>query len=138
METHYNLSDIEFVKQFIECKLNPKIFSHEAHLRLAWISIKNDGIEIAEKNIQSQLQNFVVFVGAKDKYNKTLTIVAIKIVYHFILKSKSKSFKAFLNEFPQLKNNFKELIDQHYSFDIFNSNKAKVEFLKPDLQSFDN
>ena len=31
----------------------------------------------------------------------------------------------------------KELIDQHYNVDIFNSERAKLKYLKPDLLPFD-
>ena len=136
MEKHYRLSDTEFEKQFINCQLDPSIFTHEAHLRLAWINIRSYGIEQAEKRIQEQIQNFVAYVGAKDKYNTTLTIAAINAVGHFIKKSKTDNFKDFISEFPQLKNDFKTLINSHYSFDIFNSKKAKAEFLEPDLIPF--
>ena len=130
---HNQLSDFEFTKQFIKGTLNPKVFNHEAHLRLAWLYIDQSGIKQAEEDIQNQLQNFVEIVGAKDKYHKTLTIVAIRIVNHFMQKSKSNNFADFINEFPQLKFEFKELVNTHYSFNIFNSAKAKTEFLKPDL-----
>lgn len=137
MQKHFNLSDSDFKNQFINCELSPDDFSHEAHLRLAWLYINQYGIDKAEKEIQNQLLNFVDFVGAKDKYNMTVTIVAMKVVYHFMLKSQSNNFKDFIIEFPQLNNNFKELIASHYSFDIFNSDKARTEFLAPDLLPFD-
>ncbi|HNP66977.1 MAG TPA: hypothetical protein PKH16_03645 [Aequorivita sp.] len=137
MEKHFELSDSDFENKFINCELNPSDFTHEAHLRLAWINIKKYGIKQAEKNIQIGLKNFVEFVGAKDKYNVTLTLAAIKAVYHFMLKSKSDNFKNFITEFPRLKNNFKDLMSCHYGFDIYNSDKAKTEFLEPDLVPFD-
>lgn len=131
------LSDSEFEKKFIRCELNPSSFTHEAHIRLAWINIRKYGIVQAEINIQNGLKKYVEFVGATDKYNKTLTIAAIKIVYHFVLKSNSEHFNDFIIEFPQLKSNFKDLLSRHYDFDIYNSNKAKMEYLKPDLIPFD-
>ncbi len=137
MEKHFNLTDAQFVQQFINCELNPTDFSHEAHLRLAWINIDEHGIEKGEKEIQRQLQRFVKFVGAEDKYNRTVTIAAMKAVYHFMLQSKADNFKDFIVEFPELKNNFKGLIRTHYSFDIFNLAKAKTEFLEPDLIPFE-
>tara|TARA_R110000868_G_scaffold43439_6_gene146084 strand:+ start:2654 stop:3067 length:414 start_codon:yes stop_codon:yes gene_type:complete len=136
MEKHFELSDTEFEQQFNTCKLNPEIFSHEAHLRLAWINIDKYGIEKAEKNMQLQLRKFVIFVGAKDKYNLTLTIAATKAIYHFWLKSSCNNFKDFILEFPQLKYNFKDLMAYHYGFDIYSSDIAKKEFLKPDLVPF--
>ncbi|WP_298903525.1 hypothetical protein [uncultured Psychroserpens sp.] len=137
MEEHYQFSDEEFNRQFETCKLDPGLFSHEAHLRLAWIHINNLGLIKAEETIQNQLQNFVAHVGAKDKYHTTVTVVAIKAVYHFMKRSKTRDFKSFIAETPQLKTNFKGLIGRHYSYDIFKSDKAKTEFLEPDLHPFD-
>ncbi|WP_062055245.1 hypothetical protein [Aquimarina longa] len=137
MEKRFELTDSEFEKQFLNCEIAPSLFNHEAHLRLAWITIYTYGIEQAEKNILFQLKKYVEFIGAKDKYNITLTIAAIKVVYHFMLKSNSFNFKDFITEFPRLKNNFKELIASHYGFDVYNSDKAKIKFLEPDLLPFD-
>lgn len=137
MENHFKLTDNEFEEKFINCSLNPSDFTHEAHLRLAWLNIDKYGIEKAEKNIQKQILNFVEFVGAKNKFNMTLTIGATKAVYHFMLKSSSNNFKDFIAEFPRLKNNFKELMAFHYGFDIYKSDRAKKEFLIPDLAPFD-
>ncbi|MEM9545442.1 MAG: hypothetical protein AAGA77_05690 [Bacteroidota bacterium] len=137
MKSHYNLTNSEFLDQFIQCKLDPAEFSHEAHLRLAWIHIQRHGIESALENIQNQLKAYVAFVGAKDKYNTTLTIAAIKAVDHFIRRSKSNNFEDFLEEFPRLKTNFRDLMKSHYSFDIYNSHQAKTEYLEPDLQPFE-
>ena len=137
MEKHFELSDSQFEKEFNSCRISPADFTHEAHLRLAWINIRKYGIEQAELNIQNGLKNYVEFVGAKGKYNTTLTIAATKAVYHFMLRSDSDNFKDFLIEFPKLKNNFKELMAYHYGFDIYNSIKAKTEYLEPDLVPFD-
>ncbi len=137
MGKHVALSDSEFENQFLNGELPPSDFTHEAHLRLAWINIKKYGVLQAQINIQSGLLKFVEFVGAKDKYNKTLTVAAIKAVYHFMLKSKSENFKDFIAEFPRLKYNFKDVIACHYGFDIYNSDKAKIEYIAPDLLPFD-
>ena len=136
MEAHFKLSDEEFQCQFASCQLEPALFSHEAHLRLAWLNIKQCGLVEAEERIQNQILNFVEHVGARDKYHTTLTVAAIRAVQNFIKNSKSDNFKDFILEFPELKNDFKALINRHYSFDIFQSKKAKEEFLEPDLVRF--
>ncbi|XLS29029.1 hypothetical protein ACJD0Z_17750 [Flavobacteriaceae bacterium M23B6Z8] len=137
MKNHLELLDNEFETAFRNCELPPSVFSHEAHLRLAWIHISKYGVDNAIINIQKQLQNYVAFAGASNKYNATLTVAAIKAVYHFMRKSNSKSFKGFIVEFPQLKNDFRRLMDCHYGFDIFHSNLAKKKYLEPDLLPFD-
>lgn len=137
MENHFRFSDEEFQHQFKTYTLNPEYFSHEAHIRLACIYISKHEISKALKTIEKQLMDYVAHLGEHDKFNKTLTLAATKAVYHFMLKSKSDNFKDFIAEFPQLKNSFRTLIDCHYGFDIFTSQKAKTKFLEPDLLPFD-
>lgn len=137
MERHFTLTDIEFEKQFQSCSLDPAIFTNEAHLRLAWIHITNYGAGIAVDNIRCQLQNFVDSLGAKNKYNETVTMAAVKAVYHFMLKSKTDNFRDFITENLRLKNSFKELMSFHYQTDIFKSPTAKEKYLMPELLPFD-
>ncbi|MCW3075768.1 MAG: hypothetical protein JWO32_377 [Bacteroidetes bacterium] len=137
MEPHFELSDEEFESKFRNCTISAEIFSHEAHLRLSWIHITKYGLVSAIQNICIQLKAFVDFAGEKDKYNKTLTVAAIKVVNHFIKKSNSLTFESFISEFPRLKFNFKDLMNQHYRLDIFNSVEAKIKFIEPDLMPFD-
>lgn len=137
MKSHFELSDTQFEQQFESCTLDPNLFNHEAHLRLAYIHIQKYGQEKAIAKICNQLQVFVAHLGASDKYNATLTVAAVKAMYHFMKRSAANNFKAFIVEFPQLKNDFKKLMQSHYDFDIFNSPKAKSSFLEPNLLPFD-
>jgi len=137
MENHFELTDSEFEQKFKSCELDPTLFNHEAHLRLAHIHIGKYGHDQAIKNICDQLVAYVTHLGATNKYNTTLTVAAVKAVYHFMQKSKANDFEGFIEEFPQLKFEFKILMQCHYEFDIFNSQKAKNTFLEPDLIPFD-
>ena len=137
MEAHFNLSDAEFEQQFAAAILDPNVFSHEAHLRLAWIHIRKYGIEKALLNVRSQIKAYTVKLGAIDKYNETVTIAAMRAVYHFMLHSTASTFTDFIDSNPRLKNNFKALMDAHYSNDIFKSARAKETYLEPDRLPFD-
>jgi len=136
MQGHYSLNDDTLVQQMTDCTLDPSLFSHEAHLRLAWVQINKDGVDKAIESITGQLKNFVAHVGAQDKYHHTLTIAAVRAVAHFMKKSKSGTFEEFMGEFPELMTQFKELINSHYSMDIFESRKAKEKYVTPDVQPF--
>jgi len=137
MEPHFNMTDEHFQLAFENAILDPKLFSHEAHLRLAWIHINAFGIDIAIKNVTSQLMNYVTGLGMTYKYHETVTIAAVRAIYHFMLKSGSDNFKDFIKEFPRLKYNFKELLSKHYGFDVFTTEEARSSFLEPDLLPFD-
>lgn len=136
MPSHFDYSDAEFVAQFARCTLDPSVFSHEAHLRLAWINIREYGLLEARVMTKKQLKNYVNHLGAEDKYNETLTIAAINAVNHFIAKSAFDNFRDFITEFPKLKTHFKALMACHYGFDIYNSPTAKATYLAPDLLPF--
>jgi len=136
MEAHFNLNDELFEQQFATCTLDPAIFSHEAHLRLAWVHIKKYGVEKAVENICTQLVNFTIHLGAADKYNTTLTIAAVRAVNHFINRSAANNFYDFIQEFPRLKFNFKDLMASHYKTDIFKSPIAKRSYLEPESMAF--
>ncbi len=136
MEKHTNLDDATFVKQFEDGTLDPSIFSHEAHMRLAWIHIRKYGTDQACKNICHQILQFDIKNGKGEKFHKTITVAAVKVVNHFLTKSKSETFDDFIKEFPRLKNQFKSLLDYHYGFDIYNSELARDEYIEPDLCPF--
>lgn len=137
MKTHYDLSDTQLEQAFEEATLAPQLFSHEAHLRLAWIYIKNYGIDTAITNINTQIKNYTRVLNIEDKYNETVTVAAVKAVYHFMQKATSENFKNFMTEFPRLKTGFKDLLSQHYGFDVFTAEEAKSSFIQPDLLPFD-
>ena len=136
MEQHFDLQDLEFITLFEKCTLDSTIFSHEAHLRITWIYIKRDGIKLTLQNLPLRLQEYINHVGNIDKFNKPLTVAAIKAIYHFMIRSESDNFKDFIIEFPRLKLHFNTLMAAHYKIDIFNTPKATHQYIEPDLLAF--
>ena len=136
MQLHQSLTDKEFLTQFESCELPPTVFSHEAHLRLVYLYLKQAGIKQAIAKVTSGIKHYVQYLGAQDKYNETLTVAAVRVVYHFMLKGETKSFAEFIIQYPRLTTSFKDLLAQHYGFNIFQSEKAKEIYLEPDLLAF--
>lgn len=136
MEAHHQLSDSEFAHQFEMLTLTPQWFTHEAHLRLAWIHLQNGKVQEAGQKICQQIQIFDRTFDDGTKFHKTLTIAAVSAVNHFLRQSKSSCFKDFLLEFPELKYRFKDLLATHYSWNIFGDKQAKKEFVISDLEGF--
>jgi hypothetical protein len=136
MEKHRELSDTDFLQQFANCQLPPAFFSHEAHLRFAWLHLEQYEPEEAIRRVANQIISYVTALGAGDKFNRTLTVAAVRVVHHFRQRSLSHQFLEFLEEFPQLKNNFKGLLASHYAVDIYQSDLAKKTYLEPDLLPF--
>jgi N-formylglutamate deformylase len=136
LEKHQSISDEEFSQQFSDKTLNPEIFTHEAHLRLAWIMIKSYGLKLGSEIICHQILAFVKPLGAEEKFNTTLTVASTNMVHHFMQKVETDNFLDFIQAFPTLKYEFKDLISKHYSFDIIKDERTKLEYVEPDLMSF--
>lgn len=150
MEHHRTLSDRAFLEQFANQTLPPEWFSHEAHLRLAFLHIRNRGVEKAIDTVRTQLKAYVAHLGATDKYHETLTVAAVRAVYHFMRRegmtlpdsrlpdqSTLEDFLTLLHRHPRLRTSFRDLMFAHYRTDIFSSAFAKKEYLEPELLPFD-
>lgn len=134
--SHTQLTDREFMEAFASCTLDPAVFTHAAHLRLAWLYVNNHGVDDAINIIRLQLQAYVKWAGAADKYNETVTVAAVKAVDHFMKRSIARTFEEFISRHPQLLTDFVAMIRSHYRVNIFADENAKRTFMEPDLQPF--
>ncbi|MDJ0646683.1 MAG: hypothetical protein QNJ57_11940 [Flavobacteriaceae bacterium] len=131
-EKHHLLTNDEFEEQFASCTLPACYFTHEAHLRLAYIHIKRYGVKQAIKNISRQIINFDDKYGDGTKFNKRITIASAKVVEHFMEKTSALDFKGMLLEFPQLRSNFCDVLKKHYKLDFFKKENEEA-YLETDL-----
>ena len=134
-EKHHLLADDEFEEKFESCMLPAPHFTHEAHLRLAYIHIRKYGVRQAIKNISKQIVAFDDKYGDGTKFNKRITIASAKIVEHFMSKTSAFDFKGMLIEFPVLRTNFCDLLKSHYKLDFFKKEKEE-DYLESNLLAF--
>jgi len=136
VKDHWQYSDEEYEKQFETFRLKPGMFSHEAHLRLAYIHIHKYGAAQAETHMCRQIKGYAESLGVYDKFNQTVTMASVKVMDKFMRHAKSSTFKALLVEFPELLSDFKGILGQHYSYNVFGDPNAKAAFQEPDLLPF--
>jgi hypothetical protein len=135
-EKHYRFSDEVYEQKFRECKFPPLYFSHEAHLRLAYIHLNKYGLEQSIENMCTQIYDFAIKYGATMKFNATVTYASLQIMSQYMNKGVSQNFPDLMLEFPHLLQNFKAEIQKHYSWDVFRSPEAKAKIHQPDLKAF--
>lgn len=136
MEKHYRYSDEVYEQKFRDCTFPPLYFSHEAHLRLAYIHLMKYGLEQSIENMCKQIYDFAIKYGATMKFNATVTYASLQIMYYYIQNGKSDNFPDLMKEFPDLLENFKGEIQKYYSWDVFRSPEAKANILQSDLEDF--
>ena len=130
-------SDDAFLTAFREATLPSSEFTHEAHLRLAWLHLSRSSADQAILDVQDQIRHYAVSLGAAKKFHSTLTVASMKLVQERMRKATYPDFEAFLSQHPELMTGFKELIRLHYSEERLASQEARMHYLEPDLAPFD-
>ena len=112
MQYHWILTDRQLEINFEHGLLHPRFFTHETHLRLAWIHIRKYGVAQAMLNLCDQISRFDQVSGTGMKYSPSLTITAVKLIGMEMEKFNCSDFKEFISRSPELMYNFKALIDR--------------------------
>ena len=134
MESHLKYNDSDFRRLFEDLKLDPELFTHIAHLRLAWIYLEAYGITEAADKTCLAISNFDRAFGDGTKFHDTVTRMAVIIIAECKgLEQNAVNFQEFIAKHQELVHDFRQLIGNYYSWDIFADPKAKKEYIKPDI-----
>lgn len=118
IEQHKELSDDAFIKSFKDCTLEEAQFTHEAHLRLAWLQIHHLGEIRAIQMVTVMIMKYTKHVGAESIFNLDLTVAAVKLVAKLDALNNHENFDSFMASNPMLKTDFKGLILEHYGIEL--------------------
>ncbi|MGI9239270.1 MAG: hypothetical protein ACR2RV_00625 [Verrucomicrobiales bacterium] len=125
--------DLKFKGLVESCELPISEFSHRAHLRLAYVYLSEHDTESAIELMRNSLGRLIHHNGVPpSKFHETLTRAWILAVDHFMNQVVSS------NSADELIDRHSELLDTeimmtHYSAEVLFSEKARGEFVQPDL-----
>src|SRR2546427_6837500 len=74
------LSDEEFLAAFHDCRLKNSEFRHADHLRLAWLHLHREPLEIALANVRAGIQKFAQKHNAAGLYHETITTAWVRLL----------------------------------------------------------
>ena len=108
-------------------------FNHRAHLRLAYVYLTEQVTEAAYMSMRDAIHDFLKCNGIDlTKYHDTITRAWILAVRHFMDKtSHSDSANSFIDQHPEMLDS--KIMMSHYSAEVLFSDKARAEFVEPDL-----
>ena len=127
--------DIEFKEQVEACTFPIQGFDHRAHLRLAYIYVVENGTDEAIEKMRNALLRMLQKAGIapSSKFHETLTKAWVLAVQYFMgLTGESDSADGFINSNPRMLDS--KIMMTHYSEDILFSDKARNEFVAPNLE----
>lgn len=133
---HLQLTDQEFIEQFEQLKLNPEWFTHEAHLRMAWIYSSQQSLKQAISKACHGIQSFDDKFGDGTKYHLTVSRFLMELIFEREKRTKTRSFEDFKNSNLDLLTDFKGVLSRHYDFDVLNDTNAKTHYIAPNEPIF--
>ena len=126
-------ADQAFRARFEACEIPPADFDHRSHVRLAYIYLAEQSTDSAYQAMRDSLHRFLRHNDVDiARYHDTITRAWILAVRHFIETTpNSESADEFIAANPVLLDS--KIMLEHYSADLLFSEKARADFIEPDL-----
>ncbi|KAL1921698.1 uncharacterized protein VTP21DRAFT_10340 [Calcarisporiella thermophila] len=138
--TYRSIGEEVFMQAFEEQTLDPREWSHRAHVRMAWNYIRSRGKQVASPLIKEGIRKY----NARNPhlshpYHETITSFFIHIIDLAVQADKRRlgdeevdNFFEFMRRHPNLAD--RKYIHQYFSQDVLRSERSRQEFVEPDLK----
>jgi len=124
--------DEAFFADFEGCRIPNSGFGHREHVRAAWAYIKRHGLATAAPAMEAAIRRFAAHHGHAGKYHHTLTMAWMHLVAAHAIPHPARTFVDFIGEHSRLLDT--ALIERFYSGDTLFSDRARMQWIEPDLQ----
>ena len=94
------MTDDELVGAFETATLPPELFSHAAHVRVAWWYMRRHGLSGAADRFRDALRRFAAKLGAEHKYHETITVAYLLLIAERLGRSPDAPWEAFAAAHP--------------------------------------
>ncbi len=129
--TKPELTDAEFLAAVESATYPGADFRHRAHVRLAWLCLREHGFEFGLERVRGRIQRYAAALGATGKYHETLTRAWAELVWVGLEAAPdAASFDAFLEARPELCDS--RLLERHYRKETLDSPAAREGWVPPD------
>jgi hypothetical protein len=128
------MTDMEFARAFESGKVTPEEFDHRAHVRVAWVYLKEaPSVAEALPRMREAIKYFAAAAGASQKYHETITVLWMRLLDD--VKGRvgpDAELADVLRDFPSLAD--KDLPLKYYSRERLFSDEARGAWVAPDLR----
>jgi hypothetical protein len=129
-------TDREFLDHFTAAEIPCGGWNHEAQVRTAYLSLKEEPFPEAVRRMRSGIQRFFARYGGEADpeaggYHETLTLAWARLVAAAMARvDYAADFASFISVNPELL--LEDRIQEHYSQERLSSPRAQREFMLPD------
>jgi len=120
--------DREFVEAFEACTLPPDLFSHRAHVRLAWLYLREGTLLETLTRYSEGIKRYAASLGAAGKYHETITWAYLFLIHERMQHDPHVTFEDFAAANEDL---FGPVLERYYSRETLSSDLARTTFVLP-------
>ena len=125
--------ELDFLRAFESCKLPADQWTHNAHVRFAWLCLEEAGLDVALQRIRNGILRYNEEVLDKlSEYHETVTVAFTTLV--FSRKQDAESWPDFAVRNQDLFARSPPALAVYYSKVRLKSPQARREFVAPDLR----
>ena len=122
------MNDREFIDALESCTLSSDAFDHRAHVRLAWLYLREQPLLDALPRFITSLKRYAGSLGASGKYHETITYAFIFIIHERMVDSPASTFDAFAAANEDL---LGPILQRYYRPETLASALARSTFVLP-------
>ena len=125
--------DLDFLAEFERCTLPETLWTHLAHIRVAWTCLNLAPPQAALQRIrQGILQYNTKVLNRRNEYHETVTVAFVSIVADRM--SANECWTDFAQRIDDLLDPDSPVLLRYYSEERLFSNDARLSFVGPDLK----
>ena len=126
------MTDEAFARAFERGDVTPAEFDHRAHVRLAWVYLREAGdVEAATERMREAIRRFAAAANASSKYHETITVLWMRLLAEARARVPPASELAeLLRQCPELAD--KDLPLRYYTRERLFSDEARAAWIPPE------
>jgi hypothetical protein len=125
------MSDDEFLAAFESAAIPRPEWTHEAHVRMAWLYLSRLPFAEALHQVRTGIQKLNAKIGSPDGYHETITVAFVRLIASRM--GDGKPYAAFRECNPELFDRKLGALLRHYTKERLYSAEARLAFIEPDV-----
>jgi hypothetical protein len=127
------MTDEAFARAFEEGSITPAQFDHVAHVRLAWVYLREaESMDAALSRMRAAIRRFAAAAGVPQKYHETITVLWMRLLAGARDAGASGELSDVLRDHPALAD--KDLPLEYYSRERLFGDEARAAWVEPDIR----
>lgn len=127
------MTDCEFLHAFESCTLPEEEWTHRAHLRMAWLRLRDGDFNTVLPRVREGIQRYNTSIGKPKGYHETITQAYLRLVEHRMRAGDTPAFDAFCAQNADLLAPDLGALTRHYRRKTLLCPEARHLFVEPDL-----